>query len=576
MKINDCPWFESKRSQTSFSGICTLPGGETREVAKEDLADFFDCYMDGGSWATSPQGFWGDDPRQETSDGSFHYCQSGSRKFSIIPKTESIGRFSLSLDTNTNWTKNQEITVGLYSFESEISTPETQRRIKVKDYKPTDIALGSSKTCVLLNTKDVKCWGHSLVEKSNEDSVIDIVLSGGSYLGDQNGSLEIKEISAYHETYCVITTENTDDESDDTVRCWGEGSHGELGNGETSDQETPVIVVTSSTDSSPLTGVKSIKTGQNHTCALLTDGTARCWGQGAQGQLGNNLTNNSSTPVEVIGKTIPTSQGNVIVTLDNIVEISSGNHHSCALVSPPSDPGNASSQDDEGVWCWGRRDEGQLSRSIDVSNSRAGKIGASLISEAIHISSGENRSCATLYNAGKDIIMKCWGEDIYWGDYATEPTNRSEALEIYDLRTGSQDSLFDISQASLGSDFICALHGHSDSDSKKGQVSCWGKGSLGRLGQTHNDDRKNPVFVLHDNNQNGTIESTEYLTNVRKISVGKDHACALLDPDQDDDTSNSDRYDDNKIKCWGKSNDNRLGSIANHFVDLGKYLEVIK
>jgi len=37
--------------------------------------------------------------------------------------------------------------------------------------------------------------------------------------------------------------------------------------------------------------------GRNHTCAALTDATARCWGDNHDGQLGNGLDHYKSTPV---------------------------------------------------------------------------------------------------------------------------------------------------------------------------------------------------------------------------------------------------------------------------------------
>lgn len=84
--------------------------------------------------------------------------------------------------------------------------------------------------------------------------------------------------------------------SDTTVKCWGNDNAGQLGDGNTTRQLTPVAV----TD---LSGASEIATGQEFTCSLLTDGAVKCWGRNAEGQLGNGdeLGYNSLIPVTVVG-----------------------------------------------------------------------------------------------------------------------------------------------------------------------------------------------------------------------------------------------------------------------------------
>ncbi len=71
--------------------------------------------------------------------------------------------------------------------------------------------------------------------------------------------------------------------ADSTVRCWGGNSFGQLGDGTTFTQLTPVAV-------SGVTIAVAITAGDSHTCALRDDGTAFCWGLNAFGQLGNGTT----------------------------------------------------------------------------------------------------------------------------------------------------------------------------------------------------------------------------------------------------------------------------------------------
>ncbi|MFN7151457.1 MAG: HYR domain-containing protein, partial [Microthrixaceae bacterium] len=49
----------------------------------------------------------------------------------------------------------------------------------------------------------------------------------------------------------------------------------------------------------PTTGAVAIGAGNAHTCALLGDDTASCWGQNTSGPLGNGTNTNSNVPVPV-------------------------------------------------------------------------------------------------------------------------------------------------------------------------------------------------------------------------------------------------------------------------------------
>ena len=82
-----------------------------------------------------------------------------------------------------------------------------------------------------------------------------------------------------------------------TVKCWGSESSGKLGNGSMSSdiQTTPVSV-------SGISTASSVSAGDDHNCVVLSGGTVQCWGYGYYGQLGNGKsTTSQSTPVEVLG-----------------------------------------------------------------------------------------------------------------------------------------------------------------------------------------------------------------------------------------------------------------------------------
>src|SRR5207247_4025375 len=102
---------------------------------------------------------------------------------------------------------------------------------------------------------------------------------------------------------------------DGTVQCWGRNNFGQLGNGDGSLTSSSVPVAVRG-----LTTATRVVTGDSHTCALLGDGTVQCWGVGDSGQRGDGTFNNISTvPVAVVG-------------LSNAVAVAARGYHSCALL----------------------------------------------------------------------------------------------------------------------------------------------------------------------------------------------------------------------------------------------------
>ncbi len=102
--------------------------------------------------------------------------------------------------------------------------------------------------------------------------------------------------------------------ADGTVRAWGSGASGILGDGATTNRNIPVKV-------SNLTGVKTIASGSFHSLALKTDGTVRAWGRNEFRQLGDGTTTDRSTPVQVQNlsgiKAISTGLGHSLATVEN-------------------------------------------------------------------------------------------------------------------------------------------------------------------------------------------------------------------------------------------------------------------
>jgi alpha-tubulin suppressor-like RCC1 family protein len=117
--------------------------------------------------------------------------------------------------------------------------------------------------------------------------------------------------------------------SDDTVKCWGDNMNGQLGNGTTTSSTPPVEGLGfRAVEVSGITTATSIALGYSHSCALLSDGTVKCWGDNMYGQLGNGTTTSSTPPVEGLGFRAVEVSGITTAT-----SIAMGYSHSCALMS---------------------------------------------------------------------------------------------------------------------------------------------------------------------------------------------------------------------------------------------------
>ena len=262
------------------------------------------------------------------------------------------------------------------------------------------VSAGDSHTCAILDDGTVRCWGYGAAGQlgyANGEFVGDVLI--GQDVGDDEtpGSVApvdlgagrtAKAISAGESHTCAIL-------DDDTVRCWGYGAFGQLGNlsaANIGDDETPASKppVDLGVDRKAI----AITAGNHHTCALLDNGRVRCWGFGANGQLGYGTTTN------IGDNESPASVGPVDLGPGRTAKaIAGGRQHTCALL------------DDDSVRCWGAASFGQLgygNQTIigdDETPAAVGPVDLGPGAKAISVSASRFHTCAQL----ADLSVRCWG-----------------------------------------------------------------------------------------------------------------------------------------------------------------------
>lgn len=234
--------------------------------------------------------------------------------------------------------------------------------------------------------------------------------------------------------------------TDSTVKTFGENATGELGNGSTTDSNTPVTAI-------GLSSMVSVSGGgdqlEAHSLALKSNGTVWSWGSNIYGGLGNGTLTSTTTPGQVI-------------LLTNAIAASAGGWHSVAL------------KNDGTVWTWGWNIDGQLGDGTTTDKLIPFQVPG--LTGITAISAGTYHVLA-LKNDG---TVWAWGDNISGqiGDNST--TDRTTPVQV--------SGLSGIVKVSAGRFFSLAVK-------DDGTVWTWGENLYGQLGNGTTTDSHVPVQV---------------------------------------------------------------------------------
>lgn len=385
------------------------------------------------------------------------------------------------------------------------------------------IDLGGDFSCAIVNDGTVRCWGLASSGRLGYGNVTDI---GDTETPASAGAVDLgpgrtaRSIATGKLHACAILDNGT-------VRCWGDNLFGQLGypgGQDIGDGELPSAA--GPVDLGPGRTARAIAAGEVHTCAILDDGNVRCWGNNSDGQLGYpgfQAVGDNESPATVGPVDLGPARTARAITAGGTL-----GSHTCAIL------------DDSTLRCWGYGPEGQLGNGTgatvgdDETPGSRPPVALGVGRTARAVSAGYSHTCVIL----DDGNVRCFGKDfggelgipssVNIGD--TEPPDSVPVVNLGPGRTATA-----ISAGGAGGDFL----GHTCAILDDGTVRCWGFGLYGQLGYA--------ATANITGSPTGAVNIGSGRT-ARAIATGTNHTCVLMDT--------------GALRCWGENSAGQLGHLG--------------
>ena len=311
------------------------------------------------------------------------------------------------------------------------------------------------------------------------------------------------------------------------VYCWGDNTYGQLGNNLTIDSLTPVKVYK---ETGILSGkeVSNMFAAQDHNCAIA-EGEVYCWGRNNYGQLGDGTTTNRSKPVKVSGA----------LAGKTVTAVGGTQHTSCAIAESK-------------IYCWGSNLYGVVGKNSTATSTTSFTTPTIVATAADGVSSGLSATyAATKLTSGSRATNMCAiadGKAYCWGknqagqignNVAPSSTTYRAPVAVYSAGVLSGKTVTSISLDGYSDDpaspnpppytHVCVVANDA--------VYCWGENNSGQLGNASTTDTRAPIAT----STSGVLSGKTIIDVVAGIS----HSCALSSI--------------GKVYCWGSNASGQIG-----------------
>ena len=399
--------------------------------------------------------------------------------------------------------------------------------------------------CVVFDDGQLKCWGSRNTASTGNLGMGD-TLDRGVQPSDMGRNLPPVDMGSGRRVVSAANTEQATCALLDnaTVKCFGAGSYGLLGQGDANnhgdapqnmgDSLPAINLGTGRSATAIATGAYWLYT-RGHACAILDNGQLKCWGSNSYGGLGLGDTLDRGNAPAQMGEALPAvnlGSGRRAKAVDGTI------WSTCAIL------------DTNQVRCWGLNSSiqfvaagslgvgdttdrgsgpGQMGDSLPVINLGIGRT-------AVALGTGVAHRCAIL----DDATLKCWGNNssgqLGLGDALVRGAAAGEMgnnLPTVDLGTGRTAK-----QVVGGNNHTCALL-----DTRA--VKCWGSNAFGKLGLGDSSNRGSSAGQMGDNLPVVNLGSGR---TALQLAAGQSSTCALLDNRQ--------------VKCWGGNSGGNNGYLG--------------